>query len=157
MPLTYMAPITIRPRKFTYDPPAGASRSNSVTDIHVMPVVSVRPLERDVSLHLEGFALLYQENVMQDFYDDDEVRRLYYAGTERVLAEATGAKRVFVFDHTVRRRVQGAVDRVPRMPRQPAARIHVDHTVKSEPQCVRDYLSVEAVDLLRWRLQVINL
>jgi hypothetical protein len=156
-PLTYMAPMTERPRNFTYDPPPGAPRSNSVADIHVMPVFSVRPLEREISLDREGFALLRQQSVVQDFYDNDEVRRVYYPEAERVLAEATGAKRVFVFDHTVRRRVQGGVDRAPGTPRQPATRIHVDHTVKSGPQRVRDYLGAEAVDLLRGRVQVINL
>lgn len=156
-PLTYMAPMTERPRNFTYDPPPGVPRSNSVADIHVMPVFSVRPLEREISLDREGFALLRQQSVVQDFYDNDEVRRVYYPEAERVLAEATGAKRVFVFDHTVRRRVQGGVDRAPGTPRQPATRIHVDHTVKSGPQRVRDYLGAEAVDLLRGRVQVINL
>ncbi len=50
---------------------------------------------------------------------------------ERVLAEATGAKRVFVFDRTVRRRAQARVDRVPGTPRQPVPRIHaIDGVVK---------------------------
>ena len=74
------------------------------------------------------------------FYDDTEVRRTYYAEAEHVLAEATGARRVFVFDHTVRRRVLGVDDRAPGTPRQPATRVHVDHTAKSGPQRVRDLL-----------------
>jgi hypothetical protein len=156
-PLSYMAPMTERPHNFTYDPPPGVPRSNSVADVRVMPVFSARPLERDISLDREGFALLRQRSVVQDFYDDDEVRRVYYPEVERVLAEATGAKRVLVFDHTVRRRVQGGVDRAPGTPRQPATRIHVDHTVKSGPQRARDYLGAEASDLLRGRMQVINL
>jgi hypothetical protein len=74
-----------------------------------------------------------------------------------VLAEATGARRVFVFDHTVRRRVRGIDDRAPGTPRQPAIRVHVDHTAKSGPQRVRDLLGAEAEELLRGRVQVINL
>jgi hypothetical protein len=155
--LTYMARMTDRPHNYTYDPPPGVPRSNSIPDTHVMPVFSARPLERDISLDREGFALLHHESVVHDFYDDDEVRRVYYQEAERVLAEATGAKRVFVFDHTVRRRVKNGVDRAPGTPRQPATRIHVDHTVNSGPQRVRDFLGAEAADWLRGRMQVINL
>jgi hypothetical protein len=85
------------------------------------------------------------------------VRRIYYAEAERALAEVTGARRVFVFDHTVRRRVLGVDDRAPGTPRQPATRVHVDHTAKSGPQRVRDLLGDEAEELLRGRVQVINL
>ncbi len=156
-PLAYLAPMAERPRNYTYDPPPGVPRSNSTAETHVMPVFSVRPLERDISLDGEGFVLLRHNSIVRDFYDDEEVRRVYYPEAEHVLTEATGAKRVFVFDHTVRRRVTGGVDRTPGTPRQPATRIHVDHTVKSAPQRVRDFLGAEAEDWLRGRMQVINL
>jgi hypothetical protein len=64
---------------------------------------------------------------------------------------------VFVFDHTLRRRVRGVDDRAPDAPRQPATRVHVDHTERSGPQRVRDLLGDEAEELLRGRVQVINL
>jgi hypothetical protein len=156
-PLTYLAPMAERPHNYTYDPPPGVPRSNSIAATHVMPVFSARPLERDISLDREGFALLHHESVAHDFSDDDEIRRVYYPEAERVLTEATGAKRVFIFDHTVRRRVKGGVDRAPSTPRQPATRIHVDHTVKSGPQRARDFLGANAQDWLRGRMQVINL
>ena len=64
--------------------------------------------------------MLHYASEVRDFYDEDEVRRVYYAEAERVIAEATGASKVFVFDHTLRRRVPGAEDRAPGAPRQPA-------------------------------------
>jgi hypothetical protein len=64
---------------------------------------------------------------------------------------------VFIFDHTVRRRVRGADDRAPGLPRQPATRVHVDHTEKSGPQRVRDFMGDAAEALLQGRVQVINL
>ena len=70
---------------------------------------------------------------------------------------ATGADRVFVFDHTVRKRVQGAADLRDGSPRQPVARVHVDHTEKSGPQRVRDLIPDEAEELLKGRVQIINL
>ena len=64
---------------------------------------------------------------------------------------------MFIFDHTLRRRVKGAEDRSREAPRQPATRVHVDHTAKSGPQRVRDFFGDEAEELLRGRVQVINL
>ncbi len=74
-----------------------------------------------------------------------------------MITEATGASKVFIFDHTLRRRVRGAMDRAAGAPRQPATRVHVDHTAKSGPQRVRDFFGDEAAALLRGRVQVINL
>jgi hypothetical protein len=155
--LNYLAPMTERPRNYTYDPPPGVPRSNSVGEAHIVPILSIRPVAGEVSLDREGFAVVRHDSAVHDFYDDAEVRRTYYAEAERVLAEATGARRVFVFDHTVRRRVRGVDDRAAGTPRQPATRVHVDHTAKSGPQRVRDLLGDEAEELLRGRVQVINL
>lgn len=156
-PLTYLAPMAERPHSYTYDPPPGVPRSNSIAETHVMPVFDVRPLERDIALDREGFALLHHESVVHDFSNDADIRRAYYPEAERVLRQATGAKHVFIFDHTVRRRVKDRVDRAPGTPRQPATRIHVDHTVKSGPQRARDFLGADAEKWLRGRMQVINL
>ena len=156
-PLNYLAPMAERPRNYTYDPPPGVPRSNSLAETHVVPILSARPITAEITLDREGFAVVHHDSAVRDFNDDDEVRRTYYAEAERVLAEATGARRVFVFDHTVRRRVLGVDDRAPGTPRQPATRVHVDHTATSGPQRVRDLLGDEADELLRDRVQVINL
>jgi len=42
-------------------------------------------------------------------------------------------------------------------PRQPVRRVHIDHTARSGPQRVRDLLPDEAEELLKGRVQVINL
>jgi hypothetical protein len=104
----------------------------------------------------EGFELIHHETAVKDFYDDEEVEGVYYPEVERALKDATGADRVFIFDHTTRRRIPGADDDRSG-PRQPVARVHVDHTAKSGPQRVRDLLPDEAEELLRGRVQVINL
>jgi hypothetical protein len=155
--LNYLAATTDRPRHYTYDPPAGVERSNTTRDPRRVPIRDVRPIASDVSLDRQGFAVLKHASAVHDFYDEDELRRVYYAEAERVIAEATGASKVFVFDHTVRRRVPGAEDRAPGTPRQPATSVHVDHTATSGPQRVRDFFGDEADRLLRGRVQVINL
>ena len=155
--LHYVAQMNERPRNYTFDPPPGVPRSNIVPETHVVPIYDLREIEADVSLDREGFELLGHRSAVKDFYNDDEVRSVYYPEAERLIAEVTGASRVFIFDHTVRRRVAGVDDRAPGTPRQPATRVHVDHTAKSGAQRVRDFFGDEAEELLKGRVQVINL
>ena len=155
--LNYIAPMSERPRNYTFDPPPGVPRSNVEPEAHIVPIHDVRPIASSVSLDHEGFAVLHHASAVHDFWDEDEIRRTYYPEAERVIAEATGASKVFIFDHTLRRRVKGAQDWSREAPRQPATRVHVDHTAKSGPQRVRDFFGDDAERLLRGRVQVINL
>ena len=155
--LNYLGPMTERPRYYAYDTPQGEQRLNMAYDPHTMRIHDMRPISSDVALDRQGFALVEQRTQVHDFWDEDEVRRVYYPEAERFIAEVTGASRVFIFDHLQRRRVPGAVRREPGVPPQPATRVHVDHTAKSGPQRVRDLLPEEAEELLRGRVQVINL
>ena len=155
--LHYLGPMVERPRTYTFDPPAGVVRSNAAYEARSVPIYDVRPAASEISLDRHGFAVHRHCSAVRDFYDDDEVREVYYPEAQQVLTELTGADRVFVFDHTQRRRINGVVDRAPGTPRQPATRVHVDHTARSGPQRVRDFLGADADELLRGRVQVINL
>jgi hypothetical protein len=155
--LNYLTPTTERPRTYTFEPPAGAPRTTVVNEPHRVQISDARPIIPEASLDEEGFGLVQSHSAVRDFYDDDEVRRTYYPEAEQLLRDATGADRVYIFDHTVRRRVPGGEDRRGDAPRQPVPRVHVDHTVTSGPQRVRDLLPDEAEKLLRGRVQIINL
>jgi hypothetical protein len=155
--LNYLAPVAERPRYYAYDPEPGVLPSNIAHEAHRVRIHDMRPIQSQIALDRQGFALLEQRSAVRDFWDEDEISRVYYPEAERFIAAATGASRVFIFDHTLRRRIPGAVDRSRDAPRQPATRVHVDHTAKSGPQRVRDLLGGEAEELLRGRVQVINL
>jgi hypothetical protein len=155
--LHYLIRMNERPRNYTYDPPPGVPRSNTAHETHIVPIHDLRGIEAQISLDREGFELLGHVSAVRNFYDDDEVRGVYYPEAERFIAEVTGASRVFIFDHTVRQRIPGAGDRAVGMPRQPATRVHVDHTARSGPQRVRDLLGDEAEEMLKGRVQIINL
>jgi hypothetical protein len=155
--LNYLTPTTERPRTYTFEPPAGVPRTTVVNDPHRAQISDARPIIPEASLDEEGFGLVQSHSAVRDFYDDEEVKRTYYPEAEQLLRDATGADRVYIFDHTVRRRVPGGEDRRGDAPRQPVPRVHVDHTVTSGPQRVRDLLPDEAEKLLRGRVQIINL
>ncbi len=155
--LNYLKPIAERPRYYAYETEPGETRSNMTADPHTVRIRSMRPIRDELDLDRQGFAMVDHQTAVKDFWDDDEVRRVYYPEAERVIAEVTGASRVFIFDHLQRRRVPGLKDRSSGGPRQPATRVHVDHTARSGPQRVRDLLPDEAEELLKGRVQVINL
>jgi hypothetical protein len=155
--LNYMAPMAARPRYLAYDPDAGEERSNMTPEAHQVSIYDMRPIQRELDLDHEGFGLVEHRSAVQDFWDDDEVRRVYYPEAERFIKEHTGASRVFIFDHLQRRRVPGLRDYSRSGPRQPASRVHVDHTSRSGPQRVRDLIPDEADELLKGRVQVINM
>jgi hypothetical protein len=154
--LLYLAPMSERPHTYTYDPPQGVAKTNTVNAAHRVLVHDARPIARDLSLDREGFELLEHRSAMRDFYDEDELRRVYYPESERLVAEATGAARVITFDHTIRRRQWGAEDRAAGVPRQPATRVHNDYTELSAPQRIRDLMGDEADELLHRRYEFIN-
>lgn len=154
--MNYLAPMLERPRNYTFEPPAGTPRSNTINETHRVAIHDARPVANRVSLDANGFALVGHRSAVRNFFDDEEVRRVYYPEVERAVKQATGAYRVHIFDHTTRRRIDGAQDRSD-APRQPVQRVHIDHTARSGPQRVRDLLPDEAEELLKGRVQVINL
>ena len=117
---------------------------------------TLTPIAASVSLDREGFAVATGASALRDFGDEAAIRALYYPESARILQAATGAGRVHIFDHTIRRQVQGEEDRSG-VARQPVARMHVDHTEHSGPQRVHDLLPDEAEALLRGRVQIVNL
>jgi hypothetical protein len=154
--LNYLVPTRERPRSFAYVPTDGSPVSTVVSEAHRSPIHDIRGHEQAFSLDGQGFAVAQHRSAVTDFWDEAQIRETYYPEAECLLKEVTGADRVFIFDHTLRRRIPGLKDNRDG-PRQPATRVHIDHTAKSGPQRVRDFLPDEAEELLRGRVQVINL
>jgi hypothetical protein len=155
--LNYLAPMVDKPYNLTYDPPPGKPRTNALQEPRRVKVFDARSLAPSLSLDRQGYAFVRRQSQVKDFYDEAELRRVYYPECEAIVAEATGAGRVLVFDHTIRRRVWEAEDRAPGVPRQPVTRVHNDYTFVSGPQRVRDLMGAEAEALLQRRYAFINL
>jgi hypothetical protein len=154
--VSYIARMKERPHTYTYEPPPGVARSNIVGEPHTVPIYNLRALPETPVLDREGFALVNAPTAVDDLYDEEALRQRYYPEAERIVAQATGASRVVVFDHTIRRREHGVEDRTPGVPRQPVTRIHGDYTEISGPQRVRDLMGDEAGELLRRRFAIVN-
>lgn len=132
----YLADLSVKP--VTYNPPIGtgvARRLGNYRDFKVR-IHNARPIAKDLSLDRQAFVLTQHETAVRDFYDRDEIRRVYDPEVEALVKRETGASKVVVFDHTVR-----TADRaVERGLRTPVRSVHCDYTEKSGPQRVRDLL-----------------
>jgi hypothetical protein len=82
------------------------------------------------------------------------VRRVYYSEIEALIKAETGARRVVVFDHTLR--TADDAFREAHKIREPVQRVHNDYTEWSGPQRVRDVLPDEADELLRRRFAIVQ-
>jgi len=152
-PINYLAEMTEKPYSYTYAPPAGVPQTNRRVTPVVMPVHDARQIAGNLSLERQGFVLMHHVSAVRDFYNDEEVKAVYYPECERLLKEATGAPRMTVFDHIVR---NAARARTEKMVKLPAKGAHNDYTFWSGPQRVRDFFPDEAEQLLRQRFTIIN-
>jgi hypothetical protein len=108
----------------------------------------------DFALERDGFRFIPHDTAMADFFDEAELRRVYYPEMEALIKAESGASRVLVFDHTLRTADDAA--REARKIREVVPRVHNDYTEWSGPQRVRDLLPEEADTLLRRRFAIIQ-
>jgi hypothetical protein len=141
---------------YTYKPPEGVAGTNIKAEPHEVRIENLRIAAPRADLDVEGFQLMRHTTAVADFWDEAQTLALGHPETAELVKAATGASRVVVFDHTLRRRVDGVADRTPGAARQPAARIHVDQTVFSGPQRVRQVMGAQADDRLTRRAAIIN-
>lgn len=123
---------------------------------HLVRIHNGRADPAQFTLPSHGFAFVGHHTRVKDFYDEDEVRSVYYPETEALIqAHSGGAKRVLVFDHTLRTAEQARqqADRV----RKAVYSVHNDYTERSAPQRVRDFLpEAEAEAALERRFAIIQ-
>jgi len=153
--LTYLDAMGEKPAIYLYEPPPGIPVRSGQSTRHQMTIYDLRDLAEPASLDVEGFALVPRTTAVKDFYDDQEVKSVYYPEIERLMREATGAEKVLVFDHNVRS--GPAAKRGDKGIREPVRYAHNDYTLKSGPQRVRDLLAHdEAEERIKHRFAMVN-
>src|SRR5262249_43828731 len=147
--LNYLEDSSERPSTYMYQPPEGESALTGRYNKFSVAIEDARQMVSRLSLDQQGVILAHQNSKVSNFYDSDEVRRVYYPEVEQMVKELTGAVKVHVFDHNVRNREK--VKAGDHTVREPVKVAHNDYTVKSGPQRVRDLLPAEADELLKHR------
>jgi hypothetical protein len=130
------------------------TRSGATPDPHRVVVHNGRPHAQEFALERGGFRFIRHDTRMADFYDEDEIRRVYYPEMEALIKAESGATRVHVFDHTLR--TADDETREAKKIREVVRRVHNDYTEWSGPQRVRDLLPNEAEELLKRRFAIIQ-
>ena len=153
--LNYIIDSSDKPVYYAYEPPAGIPRTTGKFVAHTVPIRNAREVANVLSLDIQGFRLVNQETAVKDFYDQEEVKSVYYPEVERLLKEATGADKVVIFDHQVRN--LELAKRGEKNAREYGKAVHNDYTAKSGPRRVRDHLPAEeAEERLKHRFAELN-
>jgi hypothetical protein len=126
------------------------------TDCREVNIYDGRPIAESFNLDREGFELQPFAGQFEQFGDDEAIKQQFYPEVVRHVIANTGAKRVLVFDHTVRKRLPADLKAQTTVQRPAVMLVHSDYTVKSGPQRVRDLLPDEADDLLSRRVAFYN-
>ncbi|MDA0239810.1 MAG: CmcJ/NvfI family oxidoreductase [Proteobacteria bacterium] len=114
-----------------------------------------RKAEKPFTLDEHGFEFIDHATKVENFFDEDQIKSVYYPEIEQLIKDRTGANRVVVFDHTLR--AEDDETREKHMIREPVKRVHNDYTEWSGPQRVRDLLPAdEAEELLKHRFAVVQ-
>lgn len=128
------------------------ARSGGKDDPREVEIHDVRGVP--TSLDREGFVLVTAPTAVDDFWNGGAYRPTYDREIERLIAEQTGARRVVVFDHTLRSEL--AEHQSAQFAREPVQVVHNDYTQRSAQWRVRDVVPDEADALLQRRFAVVQ-
>jgi len=147
--LHYLIRGNEKPAAYRIEPPPGVPRWNGTDDPREVTIEDARGREAEFTLDRNGFALVKAPTAVANFYDPEEIKRVYYPEVVQLLKDKLGASRVFVFDHNVRNATREGMAK-------PSRQVHNDHTVNSAPRRVRDHMGADAEELLKHRFGIVN-
>ncbi|KAL6712736.1 hypothetical protein ACLMJK_009674 [Lecanora helva] len=114
---------------------------------------------KDFSVDKEGFSLHNFHTDFSDWETNDLVKNKFYPEVVEFLKKEQGAKRVLVFDHTIRTQKNAAkalTQETNTSQRTPVMFVHCDYTAESGPTRVKQLLPDEADSLLSNRVAFFN-
>jgi hypothetical protein len=124
------------------------------SETHRVTLHNGRGLADRLQLEREGFRFVPHRTTVTNFYDHNEIERVYYPEVEALIKQESGAKRVVVFDHTLRTEDEALRERA--QIREVVRRVHNDYTEASAPKRVRDLMGDEVEALLTRRFAIIQ-
>src|SRR5688572_15828647 len=138
----------------TFGPNNIRRRGSGTEQVFAVQVEDGRASVRKFSLDENGFVFVPHATAVRDFFDPDQLRSVYYPEVAALIQKISGAKRVHVFDHTLRSGDES--EREAKLVREPVLSAHNDYTEWSGPNRVRELLPDEAEGLLKNRFAIIQ-
>ncbi|KZL84500.1 methyltransferase-like protein [Colletotrichum incanum] len=124
-----------------------------------MTVTDITGDEDKFALDTHGFQYIRHTSVENDFVDEERVKAVYYPEMEKVYKDITGASRVVIFNHQIRRGPANwhSLGERNTEHRGPLHKAHVDQSYDGAIMMARHHLGDEADELLKRRFQIINI
>jgi hypothetical protein len=138
----------------TFGPGNIQRRTQGTIEKRPMPVEDGRALGPEISFEKNGFVLVDHATAVENFFDPEQLKSVYYPEVEALIKGVTGASRVVIFDHTLRSGSEA--EREEKLVREPVLSAHNDYTEWSGPQRVREILPDEADELLKRRFAIVQ-
>ena len=91
--LNYLAATREKPVTYAYPPPPGVPWSSAEADEHATIIHNLRPAASQLLLDDVGFQLLTHRSAVKNFWDEEEIKRIYYPGIDWVPEARHGSRR----------------------------------------------------------------
>lgn len=135
--LNFIRPQDAKPAFQSAALTGGAPKLFFEVEPRAVTITEMRGIADTLSIDREGFRLLNYRTAVDDLYDDAAIKQVYYPEIQALVRRELGASRVAIFDVTRRSDGPSGARNTDGL-RGPATRVHVDYTVNSGPQRVRD-------------------
>ncbi|GJJ11642.1 hypothetical protein Clacol_005878 [Clathrus columnatus] len=140
-----------------FNPKTGERDSNFKMDKITLEIENVRGHEDEYDIDSSGFRFLKSPSGFTNFDDEAVIKDSYFKESAEIIKRITSARRVVLFDHTIRRNRPGVLE-TSEQTRGPVSTVHVDQTPESAAKRVHRHTPEHiASDLLKYRFQIINL
>jgi uncharacterized ParB-like nuclease family protein len=153
--IEFLRPTKERPFSYDYEPSRREPPATATFTVHHLEIRNARKRPTPLSLAEHGAALVDYPSGVRDFYTDEQLLGVYYPESAAVIQALTGADRVIVFDHNVRRGQSLSAD--GHNQGRPVLHAHTDYTEVSAMRRLRECLGPRAKDLQPARVLQINL
>jgi hypothetical protein len=141
---------------YFYEPDLPVVPNPPGTDPREVEIHDGWPQAQGLSADREGFEI-HEFGARFDAFDDEAaVQSTFYQQVVDYVQRHSGARRVIVFDHTIRKRMPDDLKGQTTVHRPAVMLVHSDYTTVSGPQRVRDLLGDEAEALLARRVAFFN-
>ena len=138
----------------SFGPKNTHGRRSGTVELKAVKLLNGRDLGERLSLDEQGFVFVEHKTKVADFFDEDQLKNIYYPEIEELIRKESRASRVVIFDHALR---SGDVkEREEKLIRNPVLQAHNDYTEWSGPNRLREILPDEADALLKHRFAIIQ-
>jgi hypothetical protein len=154
--IRYTVDNGIPPDYYFYEPDPSVKLNPPGTDPREVEIENGWPQAGAFSADREGFELHEFPARFDQFDDDASIHAKFYPQVIDFVKRHSGAKRVVVFDHTIRKRLPADLKQQTTVQRPAVLLVHSDYTPHSGPQRVRDVVPDDAESLLQRRVAFYN-